>query len=234
MRTPLRLALGLCLFGSLASPAEARRLADWQFEEGSGVVFLNSVPRGRQPNDGILINQLGYVSVEIDGEERFALLFDGINDIAVVPDSQTLRPRRAISIEALINPSPSTGVLIGKQVGLFADDTFNSYQLEIDPFCFSLTDKAGVMIKACADEPPPPDVWHHVVGTWDGSSTIELFLDGVLVASEPFAGPIAYDNNPVLIGGEDDGLGIPGCCLFTGAVDQIKIFDNPFTDDDDD
>ena len=95
---------------------------------------------GRQPNDGILINQLGYVSVEIDGEERFALLFDGINDIAVVPDSQTLRPRRAISIEALINPSPGARVIIGKQISI-EDNTFNSYQLELDPFCFNLTDE---------------------------------------------------------------------------------------------
>jgi hypothetical protein len=174
---------------------------------------------------------LGYVSVEIDGEERFALLFDGINDIAVVPDSKTLRPRRAITLEAWINPSaPDTGIIVGKQLSI-EDNTFNSYQL--DPLCFSLTDESGDMIKACTDEGPSPNVWHHFVGTWDGSA-MELFVDAVLVASEPFAGPILYDNNPVLIGGEDDGLGIPGCCLFSGMIDQVKIFDNPFNGDDDD
>ena len=52
---------------------------------------------------------------------------------------------------------------------------------------------------------------------------MKLYLDGILVKSRPFAGPIGYDNNPVLIGGEDDGAGIPGCCLFKGAIDRVRI-----------
>jgi Concanavalin A-like lectin/glucanases superfamily len=232
MRTSLRFVPGLCLLGCLALPAEAQVIADWQFEEGSGVVFLNSAARGRERNHGVLINQLGYVSFQFEDSERFSLLFDGINDIGVVPDSTSLRPRRAISLEAWINPSPSARVVVGKQVGLFADATVNSYQLELNPFCFNLTDESGVLTQACGPE-PSPDVWHHVVGTWNGG-TMELYLDGVLVASAPFAGPIAYDNNPVLIGGDDDGAGIPGCCLFSGAIDRVRISHRPPFDDDDD
>jgi hypothetical protein len=219
MRTLLRFAPGLSLLGCLASPAEGQTIADWQFEEGSGVVFLNSVTTGpaRDTNNGVLINQLGYQIFQFEDEERFSLLFDGINDIGVVSDSRSLRPQRRLSLEAWINPSPGARVVLGKQVG---DGTFNSYQLELDPFCFNLTDDAGET-KACGPG-PSPDEWHHIAGTWDGS-TMELYLDDVLVASAPFAGPVAYDNNPVLIGGEDDGAGIPGCCLFAGAIDRVKI-----------
>jgi hypothetical protein len=103
MRTLLRLAPGLCLLGCLALPAEARTIADWQFEEGSDVVFLNSAVGGRERNNGVLINQLGYMSFQFDDSERFSLFFDGIDDIGVVPDSKSLRPRRAMSLEAWIN-----------------------------------------------------------------------------------------------------------------------------------
>jgi hypothetical protein len=223
MRTPLRLAAGLCLLGCLALPAAAQTVADWRFEEGSGVVFLNSVTTGpsRNTNRGVLINQLGYVSFQFQNSQRFSLFFDGVNDIGVVADSRSLRPDRAISLEAWINPSPGARVIVGKQVGGFIDDTFNSYQLELDPFCFNLINTSGDFGQACGPE-PSPNAWHHIAGTWDGR-TMKLYLDGVLVASVPFAGPIAYDRNPVLIGGEDDGLGIPGCCLFAGAIDRVRI-----------
>ena len=222
MRKLLRFAPGLYLLGCLALPAEANTIADWRFEEGSGVVFLNSIVKeSDRNNNGVLINQLGYRRFIFQNSRRFSLFFDGINDIGVVPDSRSLRPQGAVSLEAWINPSLGARVVVGKQVSLFPDGTLNSYQLELDPFCFNLTSNSGVENKLCGPE-PSPNVWHHIAGTWDGGR-MKLYLDGILVKSRPFAGPIGYDNNPVLIGGEDDGAGIPGCCLFKGAIDRVRI-----------
>jgi hypothetical protein len=69
------------LLGCLALPAEANTIADWRFEEGSGVVFLNSIVRGPgRNNNGVLINQLGYMRFIFQNSRRFSLFFDGIND----------------------------------------------------------------------------------------------------------------------------------------------------------
>ena len=41
--------------------------------------------------------------------------------------------------------------------------------------------------------------WHHVVGTWDGT-TKSLWLDGKVVAQEAFAGPVQAGAAPLWLG----------------------------------
>jgi hypothetical protein len=54
---------------------------------------------------------------------------------------------------------------------------------------------------------------------------MRLYLDYQEISACPFAGPIAYDDHPVLIGADDDGGGSPGCCFFLGGIDEVRISD---------
>lgn len=65
---------------------------------------------------------------------------------------------------------------------------------------------------------------HHVAGTWDGT-TMRLYLDMIELGSTPFTGLIPYDDNPVLIGADDDAHLGPGCCWFRGLIDEVRLSD---------
>lgn len=200
---------------STVNPAIA---ADWKFEEGSGVGFVDYHSSGTR-NNGVLVNGASYTATAHSAASKYSVSFDGMADIAAVPDSPTLRPKR-ITIEAWIKPLSGARVVVGKQFGVAC--CLNSFQIELNPFRFQLTDILGDDHFAAAASSPTLNAWHHVAGTWDGI-TMRLYLDKTLLASSPFAGTIGYDRNPVLIGGDDDGSGVPGGALFKGAIDQVRI-----------
>ena len=174
-----------------ASFAEAQTVAHWEFEEGRGVSFADSSGR---VNTGTLVNGLSFIpDAHLTGSGVYSASFDGNNDIAVIRDSPSLRPRWRITVEAWVKPGSGSRVIVGKQFGIGC--CVNSYQLELAPFRFQLTDTVGQDHLVSANA-PTLDEWHHVAGTWNGL-TMRLYLDGVEVASAPFSGRIGYDTNPV-------------------------------------
>ncbi|MFC1455101.1 LamG-like jellyroll fold domain-containing protein [Candidatus Undinarchaeota archaeon] len=64
------------------------------------------------------------------------------------------------------------------------------------------------------------DKWHHVAGVYDGS-TVKVYVDGVLDASENFAGSLRSSTNSVFIGRSENAN--PG--YFDGIIDDAAIFD---------
>lgn len=56
--------------------------------------------------------------------------------------------------------------------------------------------------------------WHHVVGTYDGS-TLSIYLDGALASTSSISGGLASDSNNILQLGGFQG--------FTGSLDEIRI-----------
>lgn len=220
--------LAWTLLGSsmMAEAVQGETLAYWRFEEGSGTSIADSSAHG---NDGSLLNgvafsgDVGVLQVPLtNAPNLFSLELDGADDIGVVADSGSLRPQGSLTLEALIKPAAGARVIVGKQ--LFGGCCVNSYQLELNPFRFQLTDSSGNDHLIGPGFNPPVDEWIHVAGTWDGA-TMRLYLNGTEVSNGPFFGPIGYDMNPLLIGGEDDGGGIPGCCLFRGHIDEVRLSD---------
>jgi hypothetical protein len=209
---------------STESPALSATTAYWKFEEGSGVGFLDNYSAGAR-NNGVLINGASYASSAHSAASKYSVLFDGSDDIAAIPDSPTLRPKR-ITVEAWIKPQSGARVVVGKQLG--SDCCVNSFQIELNHFRFQLTDTNGEDHIITAPVNPAANQWHHVAGTWDGA-TMKLYLDKKLVASGAFAGAIRYDRNPILIGGDDDGSGVPGGALFKGLIDEVRISNRALT-----
>ncbi|MDD5675347.1 MAG: DUF2341 domain-containing protein [Chitinivibrionales bacterium] len=62
--------------------------------------------------------------------------------------------------------------------------------------------------------------WHYLAGTYDGGN-LKLYVDGVLRAQVPFAGPVPYNpgHNDFIMGSH--GFGMPGYD-FTGSIDEVE------------
>ena len=68
--------------------------------------------------------------------------------------------------------------------------------------------------------------WHHIVGVYDGS-TVNLYVDKVLVASTPASGDIASSFGTPLTIGRFNGGGF----TFAGDLDEVAVYNYALTSD---
>jgi hypothetical protein len=68
--------------------------------------------------------------------------------------------------------------------------------------------------------------WHHAAGVYDGTR-ISLYIDGKLDASAPASGPIAANNEPVLIGENSERTGR----LWDGLLDDVRLYSYALAED---
>ncbi len=209
--------------------ARAETVGYWRFEETSGRTAFDASGLG---NTGTLAGNPTFSS-QTPPSPLFApgvlstrsLALDG-SDAVIVADSPSLRPASAITLEAWIKLSgnPGNPAIIGRRY----DDSgpSNSYQLGVRPdLFFGLNLETGESAVINTGFVPRPNRWYHVAGTWDGN-LLRAFVDGVQIGSLSYTGQIGYaTSNPVLIGADDDGQGVPGCCFFPGQIDEVRISD---------
>lgn len=143
------------------------------------------------------------------------------DDYIQIADSATLRPPNGITLAAWINTSNFEGrSIVGKQFGGSIEDSYLLWY-NFGTLWFTFYPFGGASINAPI---PSLGAWHHVAGTWDGA-TMRLYVDGNQVAASAFAGPMQYDDNPVLIGADDnnpDDLPDNG---WDGVIDEVRIYD---------
>ena len=148
-------------------------------------------------------------------------------DYIEIPDSPTLRPLTGLTLSAWINTSnPAGRAIIGKQFGSDLEDSYllwyNTGTLWFTVFPFGSTGISAPI--------PALGAWHHVAGTWDGSTT-RLYIDGVQVASGEFAGPMQYDDNPVVIGADNDNADNLPDDGWNGFIDDPRIYNRALSTD---
>lgn len=205
-------------------------LAWWRFEEGNGNTVADISGYGNTGDlygnpafvphvAGCLVGRVGAPNLP----NQWSLHFDG-DDAVIVPDSPSLRPSQALTIEAVVKPEPGGWVVIGKQIG--DGCCSNSYQIELShggPLNFILSDQNRTQ-HPCGGPALQTGQWHHIAATWDGDS-MRLYVDRSRVSACAYGGSIGYDDNPVIIAADDDGAGLnlPRCCFFKGAIDEVRI-----------
>lgn len=195
-------------------------VAEWRFDETGGVAE-DEAPGA---HDGTLVNGVS----RVPGVRGTALQFDGVDDYVQVPDAADLDGMPGLSVSAWVRLDDlpvQTYVPVGKD----ASSAQASYRLTVNSSgiaAFAVktasngwyttgTTAAGGLIDA--------GVWHHLVGTYDGS-TVRIYLDGVLVGTgvASISGAIATGTSPVRFGAASFANIDP----YDGALDDVQIFDS--------
>ncbi len=140
-----------------------------------------------------------------------------------IPNSQSLNPTLSISISVWIKTSDSRGWhIMGKAYGNSELDSFLLFYLSGgSPLRFEILTTSGA--NRCDTPIPILNEWHNIVSVWDGH-LMQLYIDGIIVSTTVSNGTILYDNNPLLIGADDDdGDDIPDSG-WNGVIDDIRIY----------
>ena len=106
------------------------------------------------------------------------LKFDGLNDFVDAGLNSSLQIPGALTLEAWINPN---GLPTGSDSGI-AGTGINNYQLTYHSngsvFLYINNGSNNIQVPSVS-----PNVWHHVAGTWDGTTNtngLKLYIDGLL------------------------------------------------------
>ena len=146
-------------------------------------------------------------------QSNMALYFDGSDEVIISSDS-SLNPTNAITVMAWINADDWDGNRRILQKGV--DDQYRL--IDEGNLEFGL---AGVSGGDIGTPIPTTGVWHHVAGTYDGS-TIRLYVDGVEEVSNSASGPLQTSSTSLYIGNKP--LSSYSGDHFKGIIDEVRIY----------
>lgn len=187
----------------------------WSFEDASGTQVTDGSGNG---NTGTLTNMES--GDWINGKRGKALDFGGTDEYVNIPNHASLNPDY-ITVAAWIKKSTTGtyGQIIDKDTTsgnrVWQFRVKNTDVVQFIPFsAASNGDCSGSVVVADGN-------WHHVVGTWDGT-TIYIYVDGVVDgAGCSFSGSLRTgQTNPVAIGS----LSFAQGNWLVGQVDEARIY----------
>jgi hypothetical protein len=155
-----------------------------------------------------------------------ALNFDGEDDFVTIPDSPSLRPAR-VTVSAWFRRDRAIGAykyIVAKGSDNCEASSFALYTTENNRIAFYVYDGNGWVRSPEAADSVWDGRWHHLAGTYDGS-TVRLFVDGTQVGSgTPANISIKYDlPSPASTLGSYQGS---SCSTYlVGDIDGVSIWD---------
>lgn len=203
----------------------------WKLDETSGTTAADSSGNG---NDGTLQNGMDAANDSSSGAVGTSLAFDGIDDNIAIANESNFDFERTdpFSISVWINRTSNADEDdIIEKVDISG---YRGYGLWMDvganEVTVSLTNNAGsnqINMETSGANITPQE-WHHVLMTYDGSSSasgVTVYVDGVAATLNTYLDNLTatmLNNNPVLIGTDFDS---GGCCEFNGKIDDVRIYD---------
>ena len=197
------------------APHTKNLVAAYGFEEMSGGQIIDA---SGNANNGT-VSGATRIATNFFGR---ALKFDGKDDWVTVNATSKLNLTTAMTLEAWVFPTTTSGVqdiLIKEGSNV---DIYNLYarnwrgRPESNAFL-------GGTNRVAEGTALPANVWTHVAGTYDGT-TLRLFINGVQTASTPISGPIATSTGPLRIGGNS----LWGE-FFQGYIDEVRVYNRALT-----
>lgn len=190
-------------------------IAHWQFDDTPSNGALDSTGHGHTAACATACPTL------VAGKVGMAYHFDAATQQALtVADSSAFRGNVTISAWMYADTAAG-GAIMSKPVGTGTDNSWQLEQLDTGPVSFS----GGSVHYLDSPTPIAPGAWHHVAGTWDGT-TKRLYVDGAMVAS--VAATLSYDTHLVYLGA-DQNTGTT-VLYWNGALDDVRIYDRVLGD----
>jgi hypothetical protein len=194
--------------------------AYWRLGESSGTTAVDEVGGG----DGSYVNSptLGQ-SGAMAGDANTATSLNGSTGRVTVPAAATGPSVTGnLSVEAWIRPNP-TQPAFSRVVARYNGTTVQ-YMLAYEgngKYLRFLLDVASGRPQAQSTAELRDGLWHHVVGTWDGT-TARLYVDGVVQTNTgPGSGAVQLSNTTTVIGADS----IPSS-YYSGVVDEVAVYDS--------
>jgi len=159
------------------------------------------------------------------GFDRYVLYFDGEDDYIEIPDSPSLNPTKAITVEAMIKPVVD---MYGGTTWTCIRKANNQYLLEpgdagTNYWAFGVN-IGGTFYRVDTDEPISIKQWHHFVGLYDSSKgVLQIWVDGKLRGSRSLTGEIQVQSGGLLIGRW-------GSEYFTGYIAFVRIYNRALSE----
>jgi hypothetical protein len=179
---------------------------------GTATVTLSISDNGGTANSGA--DTSATQTFDIVVAQRFALSFDGTDDLAEVTTSA---PQGGdLTVEAWVKPNSTAGIQV-----LLGTDSGTAVALRIgstsgDGKFFFTPDGAGAVDSGTVTA--VPGVWQHVAGVYDGSE-IRIYVDGTL------AGTTTYNAGSFYVGAIRLGAegALPGVNFLDGALAEVRV-----------
>ncbi len=195
----------------------------WRFDEGSGSITADDSGNG---NEGIVYG----ASWTDDAVSGKALDFDGVDDVVSMGDVLGFERTDSWTISAWIKTSDSHHGAVVSKIGA----GIRGYDLFVvgggyNPHGYLVVHiannwDAGDTIRKYSDVSVDDGAWHHVVYTYDGSSSaagVNIYVDGALhngaATHTTVSNPIT-NSSPFRIGGRE------GMQLFRGLIDEVRVY----------
>lgn len=207
------------------SSPDSKIVVDLRFDEGLGTTTKDF---SEHENYGTLENGPSW----IDGKYGKALKFDGTDDYVGILDSQSIRIRYAIQVEAWIKTSytsPYNMSIANRFDGdVGSEKGWLLFLTNQGKLRFHVGDDSSNWAEATGTSNLIDGNWHHVIGTYN-KSIIQAFVDGNLEGYTPFSNDIWNGT-----AGVQYGLNIGRRCsicggsfgsLFNGTIDEVKIYE---------
>ncbi|MEK7539120.1 MAG: LamG-like jellyroll fold domain-containing protein, partial [Patescibacteria group bacterium] len=202
----------------------------WKFDKGSGTSATDS---SGSDNTGTLTNGPAWTT----GQNNGALSFNGANSCVNLSQPVALNLRGALTISIWINPTSSA---FGKQVigkgalggGQSAQQFFvrDSGSNRFGFFVNNSTSSLGGDLSTA--NPIPNGTWAHFVGTYNGSDTVNIYQNGVLLKTFTSAGFGALNSTAGnMVIGATHGSSVCNSAFFNGLIDDVRVYSRALSAD---
>jgi fibronectin type 3 domain-containing protein len=190
--------------------------ANWQLDDAAG---SSAVDSSGHSNTGTLVNAPSWVIPGRVGTSDLSFAAASLQSVTAV-NSVTLNMTSGITISAWVNPIDWSG---GNRRVLQKGNSDNQYRFlcENNVLKFHLN---GVATLTCPL--PATNAWTHLAATWNGS-TMAIYANGILQASQAATGAITTTADPLAIGKKNGSTSAGD--YFNGQLDEVRVYNRGLT-----